>query len=348
MNIDKVNYLNIGLMVLSVMLAFLLPFKLFLFSYAVLGPLHYLTEISWLHDRKYFATTKWDYLLLVALCIPILLGTGLFKAIEVRAFNKWGTAITIFAFGMSLIFVLTKKPLPRILGGLAILAFSLGSKFLDWNWAYLTFSVFLPTLLHVYVFTGAFILFGALKSQSKTGYLSFAVFIGCAFLLFFAESDFQPKNMVTAYVREAYEYFAILNVHVADLFGMHKAEAGIPETFVLYPFSAYEDIFSVKASVIISRFISFAYTYHYLNWFSKTSVIKWHKVPKIRFAIVIAAWIASVAFYSIDYKLGFAWLFLLSFMHVFLEFPLNWRSFIGIGEELGKRFRRTPVPQSEG
>src|SRR5262245_7429478 len=51
---EQLNYLNIALMVGSCLLAFVYPFELFLFSYAVLGPLHYLTEISWLHERNYF------------------------------------------------------------------------------------------------------------------------------------------------------------------------------------------------------------------------------------------------------------------------------------------------------
>ena len=53
-NIDRINYLNIGLMIGACVAAYLFPFELFLFSYAVLGPLHYLTEISWLHERKLF------------------------------------------------------------------------------------------------------------------------------------------------------------------------------------------------------------------------------------------------------------------------------------------------------
>lgn len=51
---DQINYLNVGLMIVSCLVAYVIPFELFLFSYAVLGPLHYLTEISWLHDRGYF------------------------------------------------------------------------------------------------------------------------------------------------------------------------------------------------------------------------------------------------------------------------------------------------------
>ena len=88
---------------------------------------------------------------------------------------------------------------------------------------------------------------------------------------------------------------------------------------------------------MFARFIAFAYTYHYLNWFSKTSVIRWHQVPKLRFAIVIVAWIASVALYLTEYNIGFRWLFLLSFLHVMLEFPLNHQSFIGIGKEISGR-----------
>ena len=48
-----------------------------------------------------------------------------------------------------------------------------------------------------------------------------------------------------------------------------------------------------------------------------------------------------VKLYYKSYMEGLRWLFLLSLLHVFLEFPLNWRSFLGIGEELGKRMRRS-------
>src|ERR1044071_2751568 len=63
-NSDKINYLNMGLIVLSVCVAIFIPFELFLFSYAVLGPAHYLTEISWLHERNYFSKGKRDFIIL--------------------------------------------------------------------------------------------------------------------------------------------------------------------------------------------------------------------------------------------------------------------------------------------
>ena len=73
----KINYLNIGLMILSAGLSFFLPFETFLIAYAFLGPLHYLTEISWLHDRQYFSTGKYDYIVL--LIIGILLSFAAFS-----------------------------------------------------------------------------------------------------------------------------------------------------------------------------------------------------------------------------------------------------------------------------
>jgi len=61
----QINYINIGLMAISAVLAYFLPFETFLLAYAFLGPLHYLTEISWLHDRNYFSKGKYDFVVLL-------------------------------------------------------------------------------------------------------------------------------------------------------------------------------------------------------------------------------------------------------------------------------------------
>src|SRR5438045_4469719 len=73
MSTNQVNYLNIGLMILSCVIAFIIPFELFLFSYAILGPLHYLTEISWLHKRQCFSPGKKDFLILGIFALLITL-----------------------------------------------------------------------------------------------------------------------------------------------------------------------------------------------------------------------------------------------------------------------------------
>ena len=67
---DKINYLNIGLMLVTMALAYYFPFETFLFAYAFLGPLHYLTEISWLHDRQYFTKGKYDFIPLLLMAEP--------------------------------------------------------------------------------------------------------------------------------------------------------------------------------------------------------------------------------------------------------------------------------------
>ena len=86
--------------------------------------------------------------------------------------------------------------------------------------------------------------------------------------------------------------------------------------------------------VKIQSFIAFSYTYHYLNWFSKTQVIQWHKVSRSSLYMTLLFWLASLGLYAYSYKLGLICLSFLSILHVFLEFPLNWISIRGVGRAL--------------
>jgi len=95
--------------------------------------------------------------------------------------------------------------------------------------------------------------------------------------------------------------------------------------------------------VLVMRLIAYAYTYHYLNWFSKTSVIRWHEVSKPRITAIVALWLLSVGLYAVNYRIGVIALYCLSFMHVFLEFPLNHVTFIGIGREVAKWGKKKPI-----
>src|SRR3569832_1655712 len=85
MTTSQVNYLNIGLMILSCIVAFIIPFELFLFSYAILGPLHYLTEISWLHKRRCFSPGKNDFIVFAILALFIT-----FANIFPHFYMMWG------------------------------------------------------------------------------------------------------------------------------------------------------------------------------------------------------------------------------------------------------------------
>jgi hypothetical protein len=89
--------------------------------------------------------------------------------------------------------------------------------------------------------------------------------------------------------------------------------------------------------------LSFAYTYHYLNWFIKADVIKWANVPKARLAAIAVVSAASTGIYFYDYALGLMMLTALSLGHVALEFPLNSISIRDLGMTLGRGLR-PPAP----
>src|SRR5438046_3016717 len=75
MQIDRLNWFNAALMIVACVAAVVAPFHVFLLAYAVLGPLHYLTEITWLHDRQYFAPhggKRHAWLTLVAITAAVL------------------------------------------------------------------------------------------------------------------------------------------------------------------------------------------------------------------------------------------------------------------------------------
>lgn len=345
-------------------------------AYAILGPLHYLTEISWLHDRQYFAPKKLDWVPLAVLGLLILLGAksimgdGIYGFLEsmglknvVRFFGNYGYDITFVAFGLALILVVFKDNTYRIASVIVLLFCAYlfhipdpvvdpdqittmeayNRRFVqpyDAKWGHPVFKIFgvyVPTLIHVYIFTGAFMLFGALKSRSKTGYWSFAVFVACAIACFVILPEYHGI-MASEWARAKFDgTFSQLSLHLfQDFGGAEYKDILVKNTFMGAEAKATVDnmVFSESLGIMFARFIAFAYTYHYLNWFSKTSVIKWHQVPKLRFVLVILTWIVSVALYMYDYEIGFRWLFLLSFLHVMLEFPLNHHSFIGIGKEL--------------
>ena len=369
MKTERIDAINIGLMLLSCAAAFLLPFELFLFSYAVLGPLHYLTEISWLHQRNYFSLKGKDWWILYVAAAVILVfsffgemalwlagpdvpdyqtlarnAPGMYEA--AIWMQKHASSLTFFAFGAAFIMILVKGQMAR-LGAYAILlalGFGLGSFYggsnADSRFFFLLFAIFIPTLIHVYLFTGAFMLFGALKSRSRLGLLSVALLVICALSFFVVRPDgfFQLGAKTISNYNES---FFQLNVEVLRILIPSQVLDG--NNLAAYPV-LQNLVYNSNWGVVITRFIAFAYTYHYLNWFSKTKIIRWHELPKGWMASILVLWAISVGLYLVNYRNGLMALYFLSFLHVFLEFPLNWVSFKGIGEEVGKRMRGSAAP----
>lgn len=314
---DAVNWLNIGLMIASCGAAIAAPFQIFLFAYIVLGPLHYLTEISWLHDRNYFtrrsAARRW-WLALVSLTIlalalgrPAGISPGLTIAMTYLVFAAAAAALYVRGRRSALSFLL-----------IAAFGLALFTRFETYVWVFLAIN-FLTTIVHVFLFTGAFILLGAIKSRSRIGVLSLLVFAACAVAAAVLPAPFSDP---TALVRRLYLGFELLNKEILLLLGR--------------PQGVYESV-----GVGVMRLIAFAYLYHYLNWFSKTSVIKWHEVGRPRAVAILGFWLAGGLVYLYDYRLGFGVFYLLSMLHVFLEFPLNHQTFVDIGTWARARPRLT-------
>lgn len=333
--VERLNYANAGMMALSCAAAFALPFELFLFSYAVLGPLHYLTEISWLHDRHYFtgeggASRPW--LALVGVTMAVLLyGLVAAEVWKSPVSPAWEVALVYAVFGAALLAALVRGRGARALGAallvVALLLFGGSRHFL--LVAFLT-----VTIVHVLVFTGAFILYGAVKTRSASAYVSLAVFAACAASFFLYEPAW-GGHAAGEYVRGSYRAFSGLN---AELLRLLDPGAG----------ATAADVYESVAGLKVMRLIAFAYTYHYLNWFSKTSVIGWHEISKRRAALIVGLWLAALALYARDYDAGMAALYLLSILHVLLEFPLNHVTFAGIGREFYGMARRAGAARVGG
>ncbi|MEA2718904.1 MAG: hypothetical protein QOJ39_768 [Candidatus Eremiobacteraeota bacterium] len=255
-------------MTASCVVAYVIPFELFLFSYAVLGPLHYLTEISWLHDRGYFmapgraasggARVGRYWLALVAMTLAVMM-YGLIgdRVMHLKISPVWEIGLVYLVFVAAALLVAVKNNTAAAAGLVAsavALVFFTGSPYFG------LIALLLVTIVHVFVFTAAFILFGALKSKSRSGVLSLAVFALCAVSFFVIAPD-ATGPAVGGFVRSNYASFDALNAALMKLFHLGAG-------------TSLTDIYNSSAGVMVMRLIAFAYTYHYLNWFSKTSVIK--------------------------------------------------------------------------
>jgi len=466
----QINYLNIGLMFMSAALAFFMPFETFLIAYAFVGPLHYLTEISWLHDRQYFSKGKYDFTFLLIIGVvlsiaafandfdslnfnlypplvdekidfvhwyfnlsigDIFIMLGLFSAVFFALIKnvkiKLASILIMyllvyFSFNLDLdllgifillaifsaaLFVFVKNLYIKI-ACIALLFFGIYYNYSpDWfgldtellsqeevldakseknqfknSSVIFALTSLVPTLIHVYLFTGLFMLFGALKSRSKTGLLSIVFFVAIPIILVFSLPVKKEGNYLSSYGTEAYYAegtgFFNTNVSILRQFELtpNMTNKDYIDQFIKDPlekenmYSLWADslnkdfiipnqehprymqsialvdakkgsvkdnwwsvVFFSSAGIMLMRFIAFAYLYHYLNWFSKTEIIQWHKVPRIRFIGVVILWLISCGLYAYDYTIGLSFLFFLSFTHVLLEFPLNIVSIVGIGKE---------------
>lgn len=322
-NLDR---LNIALLAVSMLLAIRWPFEILLLAYAVLGPLHYMTEISWLHDRNYFLARRRDIWPLMAGGLVLIIAIIAFAAADKSVLHQAVENGALFSiFGFPLVLAATPSWVKRLLL-LAVLVpacYLLARTFLFAE----SLAGYLPTVIHVYVFTGLFMLLGWLRRPSRDSAGAAMAFLLCPLLCWLAPQDWSAA--ASPWAERSF---------LGTLRGINDrilGDAGL--TF------NRTEIIEHPASILITRVLALAYLYHYLNWFSKVQLIGWARISPVRGTAILALWLGAVALYFYDYLLGFVLLLILSFMHVVLEFPLNHRSFRQIGGLMGTKLSPRPV-----
>jgi hypothetical protein len=285
--IRRIDLAHLGLLLAALALAYLLPFELLILSYAVLGPAHYLTEISWLHDRRYFLPHRGIALLLSLTALgamfvadPFWLGVVVsFSFVACAILARMGTgawALAVLGCAAGSFAVLCRFDLPFAIA-----------------WA------LIPSVIHVSVFTLVFMAVGAHKAGSRAQLAIVLAYISAiGAILVFPPSS---ATVIPALAGLGREYFGDIAPALGRLFG--------------HP--------DLRFDARITGLLSFVYTYHYLNWFIKADVIRWAAVPKPRLAGIAVLSAAATGLYFYNYLYGFLVLLLLSLIHVLLEFPLN-------------------------
>lgn len=288
-----IDQLNIIMMIIALAVAYYIPVELVLISYAFLGPAHYLTQISWMHDRAYFTGSNfllWAFVLL-SLAFTFMYYLGVFNTI-------YYAYMLCAALSIAMSYVFFQTTGRRFTMSAIFFAVMIGLVNISPGFS-LTIGVFLPTILHIYVFTLLFMLYGAMKTGSPWAYLSCLMMVICAayFFILEPESRIYFPEMTHANIGP----FAVVADHLQRIFSFGGHVSGVSMLGML----------------------SFAYTYHYLNWFTKVNIIQWNQIPKRRIGVMVLLYLMTISLYLYDYRIGFLSILFLSLLHVLLELPLN-------------------------
>ena len=281
------DWIHFALMIAALGLAYAMPFELLILARAVLGPAHYTTEISWLHDRGYFLKRRSIAVVLTVVAVAVSLASyaslsGFLicaafvvsaAAAATRSSRQTGLLLIAGSGLTAILFV--KAPALAVTGGLLV------------------------TIVHATLFTLIFMALGAWRTQSRVQMALIGAYIAAfGLLVVFPPSEATMVIPVAADI--THQYFASLGQPLGALFGI--------------------DDLSIDRMIGLFAFI---YAYHYLNWFIKAEVIRWASIPPTRWIVIAVVCAASIGLYFYDFALGFSVVMALSFMHVILEFPLD-------------------------
>ncbi len=278
---------HLGLMLGALALTYLVPFELLLLAYVVLGPAHYATEISWLHDRNYFLPQR-----------GIAIGLAVIAVVAAMIDNAQWFGLVIWSA-----FVICAIIAGATTAFQGMLLFMAAAVFTGWMLAngasMAVMGILLPTLIHVSLFTLVFMALGAFRSGARVQWLLVGLYLAAIVLILLLPPT--RGTLVPSFAQAAHDYFANVAPALSRLLGAP----------------------GLSLDNRLVALLAFIYTYHYLNWFIKAEVIRWIDISRKRLALVIAVSAASTALYFYDYAYGFSVLLALSLAHIVLEFPLN-------------------------
>ena len=222
MTTKQIDFLNIGLILVSALLAYFFPLAVFVLSFSILGPLHYLTEINWLDSKRYFTNQKKSIWLIISLfsSLIIVLPKLYFAYPDhenrllydmVIFIDHWSNSAIFVSFLLAIGFLYVK----RIYGWIALVVIALVGAFLlnDFESYSMVIGMLIPTVIHVYLFTLLFMLFGAAKTKSGYGY--FSVLLAMIIPVIFIFIDIDPG--IYAFGDEMKRNYIDNGLHVAPV-----------------------------------------------------------------------------------------------------------------------------------
>jgi hypothetical protein len=187
-----IDAVHLGLMLAALAITYLVPFELLLLSYVVLGPAHYFTEISWLHDRKYFLPRR-----------NIAFGLAGVAVVAALIDNA-----ARFGFVIWMVFVACALLTTTTAAQSAVLTFAAlaVTAIMAANGSSLAvLGILLPTLIHVSLFTLVFMTLGAYRSGSKAQ--AFLVFVYLLAIGIIVLAPPSAATQIPAFAKAGQEYF---------------------------------------------------------------------------------------------------------------------------------------------
>jgi hypothetical protein len=295
----KTDAAHLALMLAALGLTYLVPFELLLLSYVVLGPAHYATEISWLHDRKYFLPQRRIAIGLAVVAIAAVLIDD----------ASWFGLVLWGAFVLCAMFAATTTALQSTV--LFMVAVAITAMMQSNGPSIAVLGILLPTLIHVSLFTLVFMALGAWRSGDKVQWLMVALYVAAIATILIAPPT--AATWIPSFAKAGQDYFANVAPALGRLLGIRD----------------------LRLDTRLTGLLAFVYTYHYLNWFIKAEVIRWNAMTRNRLVLVVAASAASTALYFYDYAFGFTVLLAFSLAHIVLEFPLDALALRQLGTAVG-------------